>query len=74
MFLRYGDAMIKIGDKVRLKTGGPVMAVEALGAGDSPTVSCVWFDRPDPVGTLWSGPHRQNFNAVVLEIVTEETK
>ena len=65
----------KPGDKVRLNTGGPVMSVEMVGPGaDSPSISCVWFERPHPADGLWTGPHRQNFNTVVLVLVTDDPK
>jgi uncharacterized protein YodC (DUF2158 family) len=39
----------KIGDKVQLKGGSPIMTVTGLGkgAGGKPTVSCTWFDSTD---------------------------
>jgi uncharacterized protein YodC (DUF2158 family) len=39
---------LRIGDVVRLKSGGPSMTVVALGGRAEPgVVDCVWFDRGD---------------------------
>ncbi|MBN4983893.1 DUF2158 domain-containing protein [Stenotrophomonas maltophilia] len=46
----------KLGDKVKLKSGGPVMTVSSVSDKD---VECQWFD---PKGKL----HKENFAAVVL--------
>ena len=35
----------KIGDTVRLKSGGPLMTVASIGtAGGHPNVDCIWFE------------------------------
>lgn len=40
----------KVGDNVRLKSGGPTMTVTAVGPDDTGTiwVSCSWFDLLNP--------------------------
>lgn len=41
---------LKIGDTVRLKSGGPVMTIEDIGTpqySDAPTAWCVWFEKTD---------------------------
>jgi uncharacterized protein YodC (DUF2158 family) len=36
---------LKVGDLVKLKSGGPVMTVSAVSTVDSQTtVECIWFD------------------------------
>ncbi|TDB32569.1 DUF2158 domain-containing protein [Stenotrophomonas sp. TEPEL] len=46
----------KLGDKVKLKSGGPVMTVSSV---SDKGVECQWFD---PKGKL----HKESFAAVVL--------
>ena len=38
-------ADFKVGDTVRLKSGGPHMTVSSDVYGAPPSVSCQWFDR-----------------------------
>lgn len=63
----------KAGDKVVLKCGGPLMAVETVGEGSSPTVHCVWFDRTNSV-ERWTGPHRDTFNSAALMRAPDDAK
>jgi uncharacterized protein YodC (DUF2158 family) len=51
----------KIGDTVRLKSGGPLMTVENVDAGDGPEVliTCIWFENTE-------GKEEQ-FKALTLE-------
>jgi uncharacterized protein YodC (DUF2158 family) len=51
------DPTMVLGQQVRLKSGGPVMAVEDI---QERKVRCVWFDKQ---GTL----HRDSFPPCVLE-------
>jgi uncharacterized protein YodC (DUF2158 family) len=39
----------QIGDTVRLKSGGPVMTVDNISAGDGPEVkiTCIWFEKSE---------------------------
>jgi uncharacterized protein YodC (DUF2158 family) len=38
----------RVGELVRLRSGGPTMTVVGLGAGTRPSmVECAWFDRHD---------------------------
>jgi uncharacterized protein YodC (DUF2158 family) len=39
---------LKVGDTVRLKSGGPLMTVTILGERDgSPMVECAWFEKTE---------------------------
>jgi uncharacterized protein YodC (DUF2158 family) len=40
---------IKVGDTVQLKSGGPLMTVNNIGAGEGPhdIISCVWFEKTE---------------------------
>lgn len=67
------DQQFKVGDKVRLKSGSPVMAIETIGDGTNPTIYCVWFDRPSQL-ELWTGPHRASFNAGALVMAPDDAK
>lgn len=52
----------KIGDKVQLNSGGPVMTISKIVVKDNvgntraEIVECIWFDRED------KGPHMHNFH------------
>jgi uncharacterized protein YodC (DUF2158 family) len=35
---------LKIGDVVRLKSGGPKMTIAEIGDSDDKRVKCIWFD------------------------------
>lgn len=52
----------KIGDVVRLKTGGEAMTVEGL---SDFGLKCVWFVLTEKSG--YSGPHRSTFREETLE-------
>lgn len=41
---RNASKPIKVGDTVRLKSGGPVMVVHAWGGGTTGAFVCTWFD------------------------------
>lgn len=56
----------KVGDIVRLKSGGPRMTVEHVGAGDGPLgggpyVACTWFDDANK-------PQSRRFKPDALEV------
>jgi uncharacterized protein YodC (DUF2158 family) len=54
--------MFKVGDTVRLKSGGPLMTVEKVGsmyAGGDVRVYCVWFEK--------NAQQRGNFPPEALE-------
>jgi len=61
----------KIGNVVRLKTGGPCMTVESLSDSLKDRVSCVWFknhaSEKDPI---WGEVTRARFEVQSLELVT----
>lgn len=64
-------AEIKKGDRVELKSGGPIMTVEdvgdfsgSLGAKDG--VKCVWFDAKN------NNPMEKVFDRAVLKLYTED--
>jgi uncharacterized protein YodC (DUF2158 family) len=58
----------KPGDLVKLKSGGPVMTVEAVGDHyGTPTVWCVWFEKVGPKQTKQT----ETFAPVVLEAATQ---
>ena len=61
---------VRVGDKIRLKSGGPDMTVERINVmrsaihpqpidEDQTTVDCVWFTAHQIDG--WSGPFRATF-------------
>ena len=57
--------MFKQGELVKLKSGGPVMTVEAIGDksfGGGPGIICVWFEASGN-----EKPHRETFPPFVLE-------
>ena len=62
----------KIGDLVTLKSGGPIMTVEAV-QGTDPKVSCVWFQIVAVLAAahetrVWdSSPNRATFPQESLE-------
>jgi uncharacterized protein YodC (DUF2158 family) len=62
---------IKIGDVVRLKSGGPSMTVNKKGdfspLGPNPGVHCVWFDNK-------RNKQDDTFHEDTVEIYKEETK
>jgi uncharacterized protein YodC (DUF2158 family) len=41
--------VFQIGDTVKLKSGGPLMTVENIAAGDGPEVmvTCIWFEKTE---------------------------
>jgi uncharacterized protein YodC (DUF2158 family) len=51
----------QIGDTVVLKSGGPLMTIDDVGAGDGPDViiSCFWFEKTER--------KQANFKAAMLE-------
>jgi len=57
------SALFKVGDVVRLKTGGPEMTVEAVEA-RSPDVICTWFAE--------NAPRHGRFKALLLQKVVEK--
>lgn len=60
---------LKVGDVVRLKTGGPPMTVEYVqeAPGEDPMVGTVWFERDED---SWTGPKRESFPVDDLEKTT----
>jgi uncharacterized protein YodC (DUF2158 family) len=50
---------IKKGDKVKLKSGGPVMTVESI---DGNNIDCIWFDLT-PTGFIFK---RQTLDVATL--------
>jgi uncharacterized protein YodC (DUF2158 family) len=69
-------AMFKVGDKVQLNSGGPIMTVEILGPSKTPitgfpinegNVSVVWADGHASSG-VWTIHHDQ-FDEKTLKIV-----
>lgn len=82
------NEMLKAGDVVRLKTGGPLMTVSEVGCHERARdndVLCKWFfkviSRSDqgmaPVGYVahvreWDGPYQEYFGHDALEIATPD--
>jgi uncharacterized protein YodC (DUF2158 family) len=70
---------LKIGDVVRLKTGGPKMTVNAVHeqVGEAPYVTSIWFERVTAAafaideGEHWDGPHTETFAVDALEKIEE---
>lgn len=55
---------IKVGDVIQLKSGGPLMTVNAVGdSSGKPTVWCTWFDKTEQ--------KRGHFPLEGVEIYTE---
>lgn len=52
---------MKVGDVVKLKSGGEPMTVESV---NNPFARCVWFQR---AGLDWMGPLREDFVIGMLE-------
>jgi uncharacterized protein YodC (DUF2158 family) len=62
------NAEIAFGDHVRLTTGGPTMVVVGDGKGRfEGALECVWFIHLGDDN--WTGPHRDVFNKITLELV-----
>jgi uncharacterized protein YodC (DUF2158 family) len=55
----------QIGDTVQLKSGGPLMTVDNIDAGEGPdvTISCVWFEKTER--------KEGQFKATTLEAATK---
>lgn len=74
---------LKVGDVVRLKTGGPRMTVNQVGItridgyGSEklpPVIEAVWFtnrltESGNPIPHEWEGPHHGEFGADALDKV-----
>jgi uncharacterized protein YodC (DUF2158 family) len=57
---------LKAGDQVRLKSGGPTMTVEHVGAAsgsDGQAIACAWFETVDGADVL----KRETFSSMTLE-------
>jgi uncharacterized protein YodC (DUF2158 family) len=60
---------LKIGDKVRLKSGGPVMTIGGIGINTARRTDlnywrCDWFDRDH-------NPHTEHYHKDSLELATD---
>jgi uncharacterized protein YodC (DUF2158 family) len=49
LLARSNAMKFQIGDTVRLKSGGPLMTIDNIDAGDGPTVmvTCIWFEETE---------------------------
>jgi uncharacterized protein YodC (DUF2158 family) len=56
--------MLKVGDLVRLKSGGPLMTVAAV-SGDQ--IGCIWFGSDHT-------PHREAFPEVLLTKISSDVR
>jgi len=64
---KRNKATFKVGDVVRRRATGVLIAVEAC---DKQLVSCVWFGIDKTA--RWTGPHRRRFRRSEIERVATE--